>query len=117
MSFRKKTPFSYPFSSPIGENQFVRELARVRTIFSVSVYIDDDNAGPILINVHIERQKAKYQLGQPTGIYDGSGPNAKRFEWVGTFPLDWSLPNTIVVDHVNHSGAAINKVILAVVVA
>lgn len=118
MSFRRKTPFSYPFSSEIGINDpFTRELARARALLSVSIYIDDDNAGPILVNVYILRQGAKYALGKPTGIYDGSGPNAKRFEWVGEFPLDWALPNTIYVDHVNYSGAVIKKVILAVVVA
>ena len=115
MSFRRRTASPYSFSCPEGTGTFTKDLVRARFIEALSVHINDDNAGPILVNCYIERDGIKYPLGQPTGIYDGAGPNAKRFEWGENLPLDWTLPNNLVIEWVNYSGADIEKVNVGVV--
>ena len=115
MSFRRRTASPYSFSCPQGTDTFTKDLTRARFIEALSVHIHDDNAGPILVNCYIERDGVKYPLGEPTGIFDGAGPNAKRFEWVGSLPLDWAMPNNIIVEWSNYSGSDIDKVIVGVI--
>ena len=106
----RHTPFSFNFSSPIGANEAIKTVRNAKKLISLSVFIEDDKAGPILINVHLIVEGQKHQLDQPTGIYDGEGSNAKRFDWQGILPLSLILVNTLVIQHTNYSGAAINLV-------
>ena len=106
----RQTPFSYNFSSPIGANEFKIGIRRFGKLTSLSVFIEDDNAGPILINAYILVEGQKQQIANPTGIYDGEGPNAKRFNWQGTKPLSLILENVLTIEHVNYSSGAIDKV-------
>ena len=113
----KLVPFSYSFPSPKGQHTFRVGTSRHSLLKSLTIYIEDDGLGPILVNAHVLIEGKKlHQLGQPTAIYDGSGFNAKRFSWVGELPLSLNLPNVIVVQHSNNSGVDINCVRLSGVV-
>lgn len=106
----RHTPFSFNFSSPQGVNENKKLIRNSSKLISLSVFVEDDKAGPILINVHVLVEGQKHQLGQPTGIYDGEGSNAKRFDWQGILPLSLILGNDLIIQHTNYSGAAIELV-------
>ena len=105
------TPFSYSFSCPQGANHWTLGLTMMYSFLkSCSIHIEDDNAGPILINAYLLVEGKRHQLGNPVGIYDGEGSNAKVFDWTGTKPLSKAFQNVLVIDHTNYSGADVNSV-------
>lgn len=117
MSASRQTPFSYPFSCPQGSDTIKLNIrSRWKRITSITVNIEDDNAGPILINIYVLIEGKKHQLGQPTAIYDGEGHNAKRFEWSEGKPLSLILPNQLVIEYTNLSGFDIETVTVSGVV-
>lgn len=106
----RQTPFSYNFSCPQGVDQFTIGIRRFGRLTSLSVFIEDDNAGVILINAYILVEGHKQQIDNPTAIYDGEGSNAKRFNWKGVKPLSLILGNVLTIEHTNYSGSDINSV-------
>lgn len=113
----RQTPFSFPFSCPQGSAEVKKGIRHPwRRLTSLTVNIDDDGLGPILINVYILIEGRKHQLGQPTGIFDAEGDNAKRFEWQGLKPLSMILPNLLVIQYSNLSGSDIDSVTVSGVV-
>ena len=79
-------------------------------LYSLTIEILDDNKGVILVNAYVNDGKVNRQIGEPTGIYDGSGTNAKRFQWTGKIPLSSHLENNLYVDYANYCGETINQV-------
>lgn len=104
-------PFSFSFSCPEGVNKWTLGLTnRYHFLTSCSVHIEDDNAGVILINAFLLIEGKQHKLGQPEGIFDGEGDNARSFDWTGKKPLSKILQNVLVIKHTNYSGAAINSI-------
>lgn len=106
----KGVPFSYSFSCPQGANKWALGIYNRSLLVSLTVYIEDDNGGPILVNNYVIVEGLKHQIGQPMTIYDGSGSNAKRFNWDLEKPLSRNLVNILTIEHTNYSGADINSV-------
>ena len=105
------SPISDSFSCPIGSDTHEVEIrGNFTKLISLSVYIVDDNKGPLLVSVYVIIEGVKHQIKQPTGIYDGVGYNAKRFYWQGVLPISRSLVNTLVVEWANYSGSNIETV-------
>ena len=105
-------PFTYSFS--INHNQtkvMTFSLGRCSKFLSLTVEIEDDNLGPVLINAKVTSGSLAHQLGNPTSIFDGDGINAKRFVWDKTpLPLSRDEVNKLVISASNYCGDDINSI-------
>ena len=103
-------PFSYSFSCPQGSDKWTLGIRGRSRLMSLTIEIEDDNLGPILINAYVLVEGVKHQIGQPTTIYDGEGNNAKRFAWDLEKPLSRYTVNVLTVEHTNYCGSDIKSV-------
>ena len=85
-------------------------LGNKNNLLSLTIEIDDDNKGVVLVNAYVNDGRFNRQIGKPTGIYDGTGYNEKRFSWHGQIPLSLDLVNYLYINIVNYSGQTINKI-------
>ena len=86
-------------------------IPSAKALLSLTIYIEDDNAGVVSVNPYLLAGKYVHHLGEEKDklIYDGEGFNAKRFQWTGRKPMA-SMDNSLVIEWANYSGSAINKV-------
>lgn len=107
----RETPFTYSFS--INHNQtktITFSLGSCSAMLSLTIHIEDDGLGPILVNAKVTSGSLVYQLGQPTIIYDSEGINAKRFTWQGNIPTSRMIINELIIQCSNYCGDNINSV-------
>lgn len=101
----RKIPFSYNFpllTGFSGSEPF--SLGSGRSLRSLTVYVEEDNLGPVLVDIHILVENFKHQIGQPTAIYDGEGHNAKRLQWQGELPMSRVIENKLILNWANYCG-------------
>ena len=84
-------------------------LPSAKALLSLTIYIEDDGLGPILVNPYLSAGNYKHQLGNPETIFDGEGHNAVRFSWTGSKPMA-GQDNNLVIQYANYSGSAIKKI-------
>ena len=107
----RPVPFSFSFPSPIGSDEFKIGIRRYAYLRSLTVEIEDDGLGPILINAYILVETTKkHQLKDPEIVFDGDGDNAQRFNWTGSLPLSTILGNELVISYTNYTGNNIDSV-------
>ena len=99
------TPFSNSFSTLSGTQGTKNYQMTGRELRSFTAYVETDNVGPILIDVHILIEDKKHQLGEAIGIYDGDGFNSKKKFWTGILPLSRFMKNTLVINYSNYCGS------------
>jgi hypothetical protein len=108
----REQAFTYTFS--INHNQtktMIFSLGPCTQFLSLTVEIEDENLGPILINAKVTSGSMVFQLGKPTNIFDGDGINAKRFVWdKGPLPLSRDLKNKLIINASNYCGDDIESV-------
>jgi len=110
MAFREKTPFSFNFSCPEGTATIgPKRIMYSRALLTIGAYVEDDNKGPVLIDIYIIIEGNKYPIVQDV-IFDGEGHNAKRLNWNGFLPLSKAMPNELYVIYANYSGEDIDAV-------
>lgn len=97
-------PFSNSFSTTDGSQNSIEYKITGRELRSFTAYVETDNVGVILIDVHLLVEDKKHQLGQE-GIFDGDGYNANKLSWVGQLPLSRYIPNKIVINWSNYCGS------------
>lgn len=98
-------PLSYSFSTTSGNQGYLSYSINARELRSFTAYIETDNVGPVLVDVHVLVEGQKHQLGQE-GIFDGDGYNAKKLQWPkhggsGQLPLSRLLPNELIINYSN----------------
>ena len=86
-------------------------IPAAKALLSLTIYIEDDNAGPILVNPYLQAGKYIHHLGDEKEqiLSDGAGHNAERFQWTGKKPMALQ-ENSLVILYANYSGGAIEKV-------
>lgn len=96
-------PLSYSFFTLSGNQGYHSYSINARELRSFTAYVETDNVGPVLVDVHVLVEGVKHQLGQE-GIYDGDGYNAKKLTWQGQLPLSRLLPNELIINYTNLCG-------------
>ena len=110
MAYKSKTPFSFNFSCPEGTATIgPKRIINARALVELCAYIEDDNKGPVLLDIYVEVDGNKYPLPQAI-IFDASGNNAKRYFWQGYKPLSTAMSNLLYIVYTNRSGEDINAV-------
>ena len=102
----REQPFTYTFSIDDGTTkEMTFSLGSCTQFLSLTIEIEDENLGPILVNAKVTSGVYVHQLGNPTAIYDGDGINAKRFVWdKGPLPLSRDLKNKLIISASNYCG-------------
>ena len=110
MAYNRKKPFSFNFSCPQGTATLgPKRIINSSALLEIGAYIEDANAGAVLIDIYIEIEGNKYPIKQEV-IFDAAGNNAKRLSWKGYKPLSRAMPNDLYITYTNRSGADITAV-------
>jgi len=104
-------PFSGVFSAADGSTgEYTIDLGVRMEIQKLTVYVVDDNLGPVLINCYVDAGGLKRPIGEQQLIFDAEGYNAVRFDWVGNIPLSKDRKNTLYIQWANYCGDDISEI-------
>lgn len=101
----RKIIFAYGFlltAGTSGSEEF--SLGSGRSIRSLTVYVDENYLGPVLVDLSVLVESYKHQIKQPTTIFNASEYNAERFQWQGELPMSRAIPNVLVINWANYCG-------------
>ena len=110
MAYRRKTPFTFNFSCPEGETTIgPKRIVNASAIISLSAYVEDDEKGPVLLDIYVVIDEVKYPIIQES-ISDLGGSNAVRIQWKGYQPLSYVDTNLLYIVATNWCGESIDAI-------
>ncbi|GAG40724.1 unnamed protein product, partial [marine sediment metagenome] len=101
----RKIPFSYNFlltADTTGSEEF--NLGNGKSLRNLTVYVEENYLGPVLVDLSVLVENFKHQIGQPTTIFNASIYNAERFQWHKTIPMSRVIENKLVLNWANYCG-------------
>ena len=97
-------PFSHSFLTTDGTQGTKRFKIGGRKLRVLTIYVETDNVGPVLVDAYVETYGEKHFLREEEAILDGDGHNSKKYFWSGEYPLAGKIFNYLAIIYSNYCG-------------